>query len=227
MIGTNFKVIKAGKYGAIDQNGKVLVEPQFDEIRPIQDSMYIGLVYHDSAALQKLELRNHWNWGYKVKDCIVLDKDFRIVTELKEYEYIYYWGISRFIVKKNGQFGVLNQKGEVVIPLEYEHISGTNGYYLSGKKGRYGLINTEGKVVLPIEFNHVDIYEKAVYVVKDGLTGVYNDQFRLIAEPQFKESKWYRGRIILTRPDGSEGFVDHTRKGDSYYQSPEGTIQKL
>ena len=227
MIGTDFKVIKAGKYGAIDQNGKVLVEPQFDEIRPIHDSMYIGLVYHDSATLQKLELRDHWNWGYKVKDCIVLDKDFRIVTELKDYEYIYYWGISQFIVKKDGEFGVLNNKGEVVIPLEYEQISGLNGYYASGKKDRYGLIDTDGKVVLPIEFTRVEFYGKAVYVVKNELIGVYNDQFRLIAEPQFKYKRWNMGRFILTRPDGSEGFVNHTEKGGCYYQSPEGEIQKL
>lgn len=229
-FGTHFKVIKDGKYGAIDQNGKVLVEPQFDEIRPIHDSMYIGLAYQDSAALQKLELRNnndHWNWGYKVKDCIVFDNHFRIVTELKEYEYIYYWGTRQFIVKKKGEFGVLNHKGEVVIPLEYEQISGLNGYYAAGKNDRYGLINTEGKVVLPLEFTRVEFYGKAVYVVKNELIGVYNDQFRLIAEPQFKYKRWNMGRFILTRPDGSEGFVDHTGKGGCYYQSPEGEIQKL
>lgn len=227
LTGTHFKVIKDGKYGAIDQTGKVLVEPRFDELSLIHDSIVIGLIYHDSATLQKIPQNTDWDEGYQIKDCRVFDPDFRVIADLKGYEYICYWATNQFIVKKHGKFGVLSPTGAVVIPLEYNRMVFTEGYFLAEKKGRCGLINTAGKVVLPIDFTQVEIYGKAVYVVKDGLTGVYNDQFRLIAEPQFTERSWEMGRYILTRPDGSAGFVDHTWKEDAYYQSPEGTIQKL
>ena len=225
--GKYLKVVKDGKYGLIDENGKILIDMVFDEIKPIHDSLYIGLVYQDSATIQKYAMNNHWNWGYKTKDCIIFDKDLRVVTKLKDYEYIYYWGISQFIVKKDKYFGVLNTKGEVVIPLKYDHLSGNNGYYHVSKNDQCGLITTEGKMVLPLEFTSIEFYGKAVYVIQNELTGVYNDQFRLIAEPQFKYRRWKMGRFILTRRDGSEGFVNHTEKGGCYYQSPEGEIQKL
>lgn len=227
LIGPYFKVIKDGKYGVIDQTGKVVVEPRFDELSLIHDSMVIAQVYHDSATLQKIPQNTYWDQGYKIKDCRVFDPDFRVIADLKDYEYLCYWATNQFIVKKHGQFGVLNNRGAVVIPLKYDHMFFTEGYFLAEKEGRNGLINTEGKVVLPVDFTRVEIYGKAVYVVKDGLTGVYSDQFRLIAEPQFTERRWEMGRYILTRPDGSEGFVNHTEKEGCYYQSPEGEIQKL
>lgn len=225
--GNCLKVAKNGKYGLIDRKGKVLIDLVFDEIRPVHDSLYIGMVYQDSSVIQKLDLRNYWNLGYKSKACIVFDNRFRIVTELKDYEYIYYWGTGQLIVKKDGGFGVMNTKGEIVIPLEYDAISGSDGYYHVGKDSKCGLFNTAGKLVLPIEFTRIWFHGKAVYVIQNELTGVYNDQFRLIAKPQFKYSRWNNGRIILTRPDGSEGFVNYTEKEGSYYQSPEGEIQKL
>lgn len=225
--GNCLKVAKNGKYGLIDRIGKVLVDLVFDEIRPVHDSLYIGLIYKDSSELAKIHTEDHWNRGYKAKDCIVFDNRFRVVTELKDYEYIYYWGVSRFIVKKDSGFGVLNTEGKVVVPLEYDALSNNNGYYHAAKNGKCGLFNTEGKLVLPLEFTRIEFYGKAVYVVQNEFIGVYNDQFRLIAKPQFKYRRWNRGKFILTRPDGSEGFVDNTAKEGSYYQSPEGEIQKL
>jgi hypothetical protein len=221
-IGGYIKVAKNKKYGLIHENGAILIDLVFDDIKPIHDSLYMGMVCKDSSELKKLRLNTHWNWGYKVKDCTVFDKDFRVIAELKDYEYIYYWGIKRFIVKKNNQFGVLNHKGEVVIPLEYDELFSANGYYTVRKGGKYGLLDMQGKLVLPAEFERVEFYGQAIYVTQNGLIGIYNDQFRLIAKPQFKDKTWERGNYILTRPDGSKGFVSHQNMKASYYESPEG-----
>ncbi|WP_300354847.1 WG repeat-containing protein [Fluviicola sp.] len=221
-IGHYIKVVKNKKCGLIDEKGTMLIDLVYDEVKPIHDSLYIGLIYQDSSELEKLRLNTHWNWGYKVKDCTVFSKDFKVITELKNYEYIYYWGIKRFIVKRNNQFGVLNHKGETIIPLAYDELSVDNGYYLAYKDCKCGLIDMKGKLVLPIEFESVEFYEKAIYVTQNELIGVYNDQFRLIAEPQFKEKKWEMGTYILIRQNGSRGYVVHLKTKCPYYESPEG-----
>jgi hypothetical protein len=215
-------VVKNKKCGLINEKGNVLIDLAYDDIKPIHDSLYMGLVFKDSAELTKLRLNTHWNWGYKVKGCAVFDKDFSVVSELQDYEYIYYWGIKQLIVKKNGRFGLLNHRGEVVVPLEYDELFANNGYYMVRKEGKYGLFDRQGKLILPAEFEGVEFYGQAIYITQNGLIGIYNDQFRLIAKPQFKDKTWQRGNYILTRPDGSKGFVNHQNMKASYYESPEG-----
>ncbi len=226
IYGQYIRVFKNGKCGIISENGDILIDFLFDEFKPIHDSLYIGLIYKDENEIKNIPIHSHWDWGYKVTTCILFDKDFIIKTELKNFDYIYYWGIKRFIVKKDNKFGVLNHKGEVVIPLEYDNISSQNGNYFVYKGNKCGLINLEGKIVLPIEFNSLQFYGQAIYVTQEGLIGVYNDKYKLIAKPQFKFKTWEMGKYILTREDGSKGFVMHKKEG-SYYQSPEGEIIKL
>lgn len=225
--GKYLAVMKDKRYGLITEDGEVKIDFNFDEIRLIHDSMYIGLIYKDAAELKSYNYLNYLDWGYRAKACVVFDKNFRRVMELADYEFIYYWGIKQFIVKKNGFFGVLNTNGEKIIPLEYDALSGYNGHYIVRKKNDSGIFSTEGKLLLPIEFQQIQAYGKAVYVTKNKLIGVYNNQFQLIAEPQYQYRHWDMGKFILTRPDGSEGFVEHSSTVPAYYQSPEGEKRNL
>lgn len=227
MNGKYIKVLKNERCGLIDENGKVKIDFQFDDIRQIHDSMYMCVVYKDSAELKKHSYQNHWDGGYKVKDCFVYDRNFRIITTLKDYDYIYYWGLKQFIVKKNNGFGVMNTEGDVVIPLEYDAVSNFNSHYFVRKGHLSGVISSNGKMLLPVEFDQIQSYDKAVYVVQNKLIGVYNDQFELIAKPQFQYKNWDMGKYILTRSDGSKGFVEHRGTEPSYYQSPEGEKRQL
>lgn len=221
------KVFKNEKCGLINENGDVLIDFLFDDIKSIHDSLYMGLIYKDEIEIKKIPMHSHWDWGYKVRTCILFDKDFSITAELKDFEYIYYWGIKRFIVKKNNKYGVLNHKGEVVVPLEYDNLTPENGDYYVFKNQKSGIVNLEGKVVLPIEFErNIYFYGQAIYVIQEGLIGVYSNKYKLIAKPQFKYKTWDMGKYILTREDGTKGFVMHQKEG-SYYQSPEGEIIKL
>lgn len=214
------KVYKNGKCGLINENGDSLIAFKFDDIRLIHDTMYVGINYRTEAN------KNQYFW-HRVENCIVYDKQFSQLTELKNYEQIEYNGIKRFIVKKDNKVGVLNHKGEVIVPLEYDHLTPQNGDYYVFKNDKSGMINLEGKIVIPIEFErNMYFYGQAIYVVQDGLIGVYSNTYKLIAKPKFKFKTWDMGKYVLTREDGSKGFVMHQKEG-SYYQSPEGEIIKF
>jgi len=223
--GRNIKVFKDNKCGLISEEGEVLVDFLFDDIRIIHDDMYIGLIYREKNKITH-SIKGHWNWGYQVKTCIIFDNAFNVITKLDDFEYIYYYGIKRFIVKKDNKFGVLNHLGEIIVPLTYDHLSQENGVYHVSKNNKFGIINVEGKIVIPIQYNRFHFYGQAIYATKDGLIGVYNKQFKLIAEPQFQSKTWDMGKFVLTRTDGTKGFVKHQKEG-SFYQSPEGEIIKL
>lgn len=216
----NIKVYKADKCGLISEEGEVLIDFMFDEIRVIHDNLYIGLIHRAQSEISH-SLKNHWNWGYQVKNCFIFDSDFKILTKLEDFEYIYYYGIKSFIVKKDAKFGVVNELGEIVVPFEYDLLSAENGVYHVSKNNKCGVLNLEGKLVIPVEHERIQFYGQAIYVTQNGLIGVYSLDFRLISPPQYQYKNWDMGKFILTRKDGSKGFVKHDKE-DSYYQSPEG-----
>jgi len=213
------KVFKNEKCGLISESGDVLIDFLFDDIRLIHDTMYVGINY-------KIELSTSIYFWHRVESCIIYDKNFNQITELQNYDQIEYFGIKRFNVKKDNKYGVLNHKGEVVVTLEYDSLSGENGAYYVVKDNKSGMINLEGEIVLPIEFENMYFWGQAIYVTQEGLIGVYNNKYKLIAKPQFKYKTWDMGKYVLTREDGSKGFVMYQKEG-SYYQSPEGEIIKL
>jgi hypothetical protein len=219
--GENIVVLKNDKFGLISEEGEVLIDFLFDGIRVIHDSMYMGSIHKDKNE-QIHAIKSHWDWGYQVKTCILFNKDFKILTKFENFEYIYYYGTKRFIVKKDNKFGVINHLGEVIVPLKYDELVQKSSHYLVQINNKWGIVSLEGKVLLPIQYEGIE----GIFVIQNGLIGICNRQFKLIAEPQFVDKTWDMGKYILTRKDGSKGFVK-TEKKDSYYQSPEGKKIKL
>lgn len=214
------KVYKNEKCGLINENGDSLISFKFDDILLIHDTMYVGINY------RKEPNKSQYFW-HRVESCIVYDKHFNQVAELLNYEQIEYNGIKRFIVKKDKKVGVLNHKGEIIVPLEYDHLSSQNGDYYVFKNEKCGMINLEGKILIPIEYErNMYFYGEAIYVIQNGLIGVYSRKYKLIAKPQYKFKTWDMGKYVLTRADQSKGFVMH-QKDSTYYQSPEGEIIKF
>lgn len=223
----NIRVLKDGKYGLISEEGKVLIDFQFDDIKLLHDNIYMGIFDRDEKELtHSIDKNNYWDAGYLIKGCVLLDENFNQIIRFDDFDYLFYCGIKRFIVKKNDQFGVINHLGEIIVPLEYDSLILKENNYQVSKNNKIGLVNLEGKVVISLEYEDIEFYGEAIYVTQNGLIGVYNRQFKLIAEPQFKSKVWDWGKFILTRENGQSGFVNH-KTGDSYYQSPEGEIIKL
>lgn len=218
--GEYIKVFKEGKCGLINDHGDVLIDFKYDNLLPIHDSMIIGLI--NKALINP----NQYFWK-NVQACEIYDAKFKLITSLNEYDQIEYNGIKRFIVKKDNLVGVVDHKGKVIIPIEYNSLAPQDNDYYVVKGNKSGVISLEGKVLIPIEYEcNMYFYEPAIYVTQNGLIGVYSNKYQLIAAPQYTQRYWEMGKFMLIRADGSKGFVWH-EKGKSYYQSPEGEVVKF
>lgn len=222
----NIKVLKDGKYGLISEEGQVLIDFGFDDIKFIHDNMYIGLIYKDETELNKININDDWDGGYQIKTCFIFDQNFHLINKLEDFDYILYYGIKNFVVSKNGKFGIVNHLGEIIVPLDYDNLIPEAGHYRVSKNNKIGILNAKGKVVISPEYESIEFYGEAIYVTLDSLIGVYNREYKLIAKPQFESKTWDWGKYILIRKNGQRGFVNH-QTGNSYYQSPEGEIINL
>ncbi len=88
-----------GKWGFVDENGKVIIKPQFEAV----------ICFREGLCPVKM----NGKWGF-------IDKKGRIViTPIYGFARCFRNGYS--IVVNNGKFGAINRKGEVTVPIKFEY----------------------------------------------------------------------------------------------------------
>ena len=122
-----------GLYGYVDaSSGEVLIEARFSSA---------------TKFAQGIAVVNTGAPGTSSRS-IIDESGAVLVNGLEDYEF--YPGAV--IAKKDGKWGVWNNKGKAVIPAEYDGIDMAYGSYIVHRGGKYGLADSKGKIVIPLEY---------------------------------------------------------------------------
>lgn len=192
------KVKKDGKYGIINLDGKVLVEPQYDEIVAIfgiknaykvkKDNLY-GVV--DGEGKQIL------NVNYA--DVINLGEDNK----------------SGYIVKdQNGKFGILDYSANQILESKYDAIEQIygNDLYVVTENGAKKVVDKSGADIITTGFDNIASILKnkdnGVIFQKDGKYGVMNLSGQVTIEPQYDDLKEAKTGILIAKNAGKYGIID-------------------
>ncbi|MCH8903667.1 MAG: WG repeat-containing protein [Bacteroidetes bacterium] len=166
--------------GMIDLSGNEIIPPEYQGLKILGE----GLI--------RFQIKHFPRKYINVKDKFgIIDKENNIVLPAE------YYCISRFIngmaiVKKKFselRSGMINNKGEVIIPLIYRAI--VNDYHCGGSRLReehfnegliavqlddkWGFVDFEGKLIVPIEYDYVFHFENGFATV-----GMKNEEDILI-----------------------------------------------
>lgn len=184
----------SGKYGFIDENGKVVIPFEYEYVRGFNEGLACvkkngkyGFIDKSNKTVVPLEyevvlefeeglaqVEKNGKWGFiDMRNRAVVPLEYEDVSEFKE-------GLS--CVKKNGKFGFIDKRNRTVVPLEYEEVGFfSDGLVVVKKNGKYGYVDRNGKVAIPI------VYEKAMQfgggygaVKKDGKWFKINKQNQLV-----------------------------------------------
>lgn len=182
---------KGKKYGYLDRQQKVIIEPKFD----------YALSFHYNKAIA------------------VMGKKYGIINEKgefvvqPEYDNLFYdEGIYRS--ERNGKEGCLDKNGTVLLDTEYDDVdSFADGLAVVQKDNKYGLIDKKGKFVIPL------IYDGARYcseglapVLKDGKWGFVDKKNKVVIDFKFTGNvSWFRNgtAIYYKRPSSSMAYNDN------------------
>ena len=120
------------KWGYIDSNGRLFSEEE--------GKGKMGMIFNHKVYDPKSELYEMMEDNRK---CGLLDYEFKIVItpEWDDIRREYDPEIDRIAVKRDGKWGFINIKGELVIPPQF---GGTRGF-----SGKYGIISTQEEPYLP------------------------------------------------------------------------------
>lgn len=214
-----FPVYSNGKWGVINSNGDVIIEPQYQEMPVVpNDSQATFICTYDI---------NYETGEYKTK--VVNEKNESIIIgydEVKFIDYIKEDGKLNFvenilIVKKDGKYGLVDLKNKNLLNTEYDEISMLNGVEnsLLIKKGdSIGLCDYEGNVIINAEYKDIraigDNYKNGYIVVnKENLYGIVDFNKTVILENKYLDIKpIYSSNKYAVKIDGGYRIIDKDGK---------------
>ena len=184
------KILKDGKYGIVDDEGKVILKTEYADITNLgkdNKSGYIvkntegkyGIVDFSGNIILDMKYdeiaKVYGNDYYVVKKSgkqILVKKDgteilttgFDEITEiLKNID-------NGIIYKKDNKYGVMKTTGEVTIEASYEYLSeAKSGVFIAKKDGKYGVIDLQKDIKVELKYNSIYYNEKAdIYIAEDA-----------------------------------------------------------
>lgn len=187
-----FLFVQNNKYGVIDRDGNVVVDPSYDIIEipnPSKDLFICKSNYDANKKEYSVQVfdknKNQILYQYYIVEAIGLNN----VDDNGFYEK------SILKYKSNGLYGLIDFSGKKITKAEYESIDGfefNEGLMLVKKSGKYGIINMNGAVV-----------------VKPKYDEIYSDKY-YEEDTKFKKSGYIVG---IKSNDGMRyGYIDSERK---------------
>lgn len=170
----------SGKYGYIDVNGKVVIEPIYD---------VASLFYNNSARVYKAQ-------NEKYGETFLIDKDgkeyfkvnpeYNIESLFSEHKIVY-----KEMIDKEKAYGVLNEKGEKFLKAsvkygDIEPFYKNNAVY-ENRSREHGLIDKEGNVVIRAKYDDLIVSEDILIYKKDGKLGLIAYSGDKICDAIYKE----------------------------------------
>ena len=167
----NLIVIKNGKYGLADCNGNILYAPVHDKIT----YDYLRKIY----IITKDKKSGVYFEASKAKTDIAYDE-------------VYTDGAQFVTLKNNKKQGIIDYKGNWILPLEYDKatVMGFNDGFRIVKDGKAGWTDMTGQIIVQPIYEDIDDFSfnfKGLYVVtKDGKKGVINKQNNVVVPVEFE-----------------------------------------
>ena len=213
---TYFAAYENNKWGVIDENGDIVIDPSYEEMIIIPDNKTdIFLCTYDV---------NFETGEYSTK--ALNSQNQEIFTDYTKIEAISNYDENNNLwyeknilkVQKDGKWGAINFNGETILNIEYdaiEAIPGVENALLIQKDGKYGVADDEGRVILDTNYAEITNLGKTNrdgYIVKDdtGLYGIVDSSKKVILPNQYQEiEKVYGNDLYVVTQDGSQKVVNN------------------
>lgn len=223
----SFLVTINNKYGLINLHGEYLIQPRYDRIYTMNDSLVRtslnnkwGIInqYKNYSIEPRWNRFEFYNKGY-IKG--YLDSAVQLVAYpsgaiISEAYDDYQEGSKDYIiVKRKSKLGLMNSKGEEMIRPQYDEIVYfKENYFIVEKNEKKGLVNGSGDTIISLEYDEISEFInkdklQLFKVKKRGKLGLVNYDDKVILPMEFD--------FIACREDGY--FIVREKKFIGLYTS--------
>lgn len=221
--------VKAGgRWFFINRQGQQ-VSPYYEEINELSENLYVvkthGLYgaldrYGQSIIPAQFQSLGDFKRGYAVYR---EGEKYGLVTAHNEVQPARYDWLSDIdenglvLVRLSQGFGLVNSKGERLLPPDYDQIiSLTDGYYLLVKRNSYGFFSKEGCFMTDISYDY-PLGKEPGYFYQNGQFRLHKGKQQALMDPNgflkvpfkaFDELGFFKEALLWVRKKGKIGFVD-------------------
>ncbi|HTF80173.1 MAG TPA: WG repeat-containing protein [Cytophagales bacterium] len=234
-IETAIRYVKYGKVGVYNLlSGQVFINPEYEDVQNFRFDQYLvkkegllGIV--DKAGKQRIPAQydsiDYFLVDNKVQYVVTksgkkgLLNEQHIILYPLEYQVIALGLNKNYILKREGRYGVLNLKGEEIVPFKYDYLSNVVEepntpvqplVFVKGKK--VGLLNYKGEEIATFGGTFKYLGEGLYGHQEDGQTTLVNAKGEMVGKEKFQEIGTFAERMLAARKDGSWGFVSASGK---------------
>ena len=180
-----------GKLGLVDLQGKTVLAPTFNSIKEKQPYII--------ACKQ-------------AKGCSVYNENLQPILK-GTYNSIRFGCEGQFIVEKNGKYGVVSEKGAVILPLKYSNINSNKNGYTVKLNQKAGLFNSEGKEIIPISYHWVytgkiDDNIPIVAELNDNNAGYINTKNEWVIPPTYQYAFAFRQGVARVKKGRNYMYIN-------------------
>lgn len=186
------KYDKDNKFGFVDTNGNVVIEPQFDDISEF------------SEGLAAVKLKNNWGFINRTGEIVIKCK-YEAAKEFKE-------GLAP--IQVFGLWGFINKTGKTVIKAQYRNASCfSEGLAdVAHKKTKaHGYIDKNGKLVINHKYSSGYSFKDGLAVVGrvDGVKdGVIDKKGRTIVDLEYDRIEPFSEGLAVVQKGTKFGYID-------------------
>lgn len=176
------------KWALIDTEGHKVTDHYFNSLIPSTQNNFIASRRENNTIL------THYG---------VIDSKGKTIVEF-EYGLISpHAGGLIVSKKKSGKYlrGFVSEKGQVIIPAEYQQVVSLNEKHLavSDTKNQFAIYDTEGNSLTDFAYEYIRPYREAYYLVGQyNHQGLLSTNMELIIPPLYKDLQFYDHQIIAT-----------------------------
>ncbi|WP_018343530.1 WG repeat-containing protein [Cytophaga aurantiaca] len=178
-----------GRFGCIDNLGKIRIAPQYEVIRPFENEVAV------------VQLNGKWG---------IIDKNESFVAQP------YYDSISTFrnkicIVSEKGVHYLMDCNGKILTPDGYSSITLTKGgNYLLVKNKLKGIANANGKEIISPRYQNIKEFSPTLFrVTENNLQGVIDSSQKIILHIKYHAILYNAStQEFLTAEEGEANYIN-------------------
>jgi len=116
--------------------------------------------------------------------------------------------------KKNEKWGLINNKGDIIVPYVYDYLSPLNsGGLKAQKENKYGIINETNEILTPFIYDKIvqkKISDKHIIVSMDGMKGVIDKNNNILLPLEYEVLTETKSNLLKFSKGNQTGFLNES-----------------